>query len=356
MKIVNKVRLLEFKSYVLKTVFEKPKAGTSSLPPVQEEPSSSTSHAPTEGAQPVEVKPPEEESQLPEAEEGDPEIEEILEGVGEEQSIIDTMDADANELRQRRLAFYNVLGNRNEEPTTSSASQSQEPSAPPEEKVHSGTDNRNTGSSTYSTNNGENHTGGITIKLKYINDDLKLVDGRLDEMLGEFKRRHFQPELSQNKLVRLIFNGQVLQPDTQTLKSCGLFHNCVVHCLVHQKKQQQTQGETSGGSRAEGYSFQNTGGLPHMNNNNQNRDWDLGNFLFAFISFILLAAWYFRYVYAHLYTLTATVGLILITGIFTIMLVGFYFPEDENIPNPTIRIARERLPTQTTTSATAQQQ
>lgn len=29
---------------------------------------------------------------------------------------------------------------------------------------------------------------GITIKLKYLNDDLKLVDGKLDELLGDFKK------------------------------------------------------------------------------------------------------------------------------------------------------------------------
>lgn len=28
----------------------------------------------------------------------------------------------------------------------------------------------------------------IRIKLKYLNDDLKLVDGRLEEPLGDFKR------------------------------------------------------------------------------------------------------------------------------------------------------------------------
>lgn len=29
---------------------------------------------------------------------------------------------------------------------------------------------------------------GITIKLKYINDELKLVEGKLDELLGDFKK------------------------------------------------------------------------------------------------------------------------------------------------------------------------
>lgn len=103
-------------------------------------------------------------------------------------------------------------------------------------------------------------------------------------------RRHFQLELSANKLVRLIFNGQVLQPDTQTLASCGLFDNCVVHCLIHQKRSQTTE-PTVHESRREGYSFPNQNGTQNLNNN---REWDLGNFLFAFISFILLAAWYFR--------------------------------------------------------------
>lgn len=103
-------------------------------------------------------------------------------------------------------------------------------------------------------------------------------------------RRHFQPELSANKLVRLIFNGQVLQPDTQTLASCGLFDNCVVHCLIHQKRTTITE-PTVNESRREGYSFPNQNAMPNLNNN---REWDLGNFLFAFVSLILLAAWYFR--------------------------------------------------------------
>lgn len=36
--------------------------------------------------------------------------------------------------------------------------------------------------------NKSNENDGITIKLKYINDDLKLVDGKLNELLGDFKR------------------------------------------------------------------------------------------------------------------------------------------------------------------------
>lgn len=49
------------------------------------------------------------------------------------------------------------------------------------------------------------------IKIKYLNDDLKLVEGKPSQTIGDFKRKHFVPELAANKLVRLVFNGQVRQ-------------------------------------------------------------------------------------------------------------------------------------------------
>lgn len=272
-----------------------------------------------------------------------------------EQNIIDTMDADANIVRQRRLAFYGTFTNDhqhgstsshstlpNQNPQTASGAPSEElkPSAPPSEEC--APPSKDSAPPVEHVDGGINT--GITIKLKYINDDLKLVDGHLNESLEEFKKRHFFPELSANKIIRLIFNGQVLQPDSQTLKNCGLFDNCVVHCLIHQKRNPPTDPNVTE-SRREGYSFPSPSGLSN-NNNNQNREWDLGNFLFAFISLILLAAWYFRYVYAHLYTVTATVGLILITGIFTIVLVGMYFPDNEQSPTITFHL-RERATQQT---------
>ncbi|KAG7213529.1 hypothetical protein KM043_002791 [Ampulex compressa] len=85
----------------------------------------------------------------------------------------------------------------------------------------------------------------ISIKLKFINDDQKVVTGSLKEMLGDFKRRHFEIELAAQKLVRLVFNGRVLQPDSQTLERCGLSNNCVVHCLVHQPRPTPTSPQSS---------------------------------------------------------------------------------------------------------------
>lgn len=291
----------------------------------------------------------------------EPRIENRLNNIEEveERDIIETMDADTqNILRLRRLAHFegssgSVSGSNLEEhlPETSrtidSASnteftQSEEVKAKfsNDTEVVQGVQKSSIGD-----------VASITIKLKFINDDIRIVDGRLDELLGDFKKRHFEQETNTNKIVRLIFNGQVLKQDRFTLQSCGLFDNCVVHCLIHQKRpsaiENQSQ-ETANASNADLFRDNPFVGVTNLNNNNQGIDWDLGNFLFALVSFILLAAWYFRYVYAHLYTVTATVGLIIITGVFSIVLVGTYFPDTE-IPdsNTRIRIARaERIEAQ----------
>lgn len=40
-----------------------------------------------------------------------------------------------------------------------------------------------------------------------------------------------------------------------------------------------------------------------------------------------------RYVYAHLYTVTATIALVAVTGIFTVVMIGMYFPDHERVPS-----------------------
>ncbi|XP_061384475.1 uncharacterized protein B0303.4-like isoform X3 [Danaus plexippus] len=100
--------------------------------------------------------------------------------------------------------------------------------------------------------NGEQETAGtsvddtpgesrILIKLKYLNDTLKEVEGSLDEPLKDFKRRHFAEELCSERVVRLIFRGRVLGDEAATLRACGLHHRAVVHCLVHPKRQRPAQ-------------------------------------------------------------------------------------------------------------------
>lgn len=169
----------------------------------------------------------------------------------------------------------------------------------------------------------------IRIKLKYLNDDSKLVEGNLNEGIGEFKKRNFTIELTAKKLVRLVFNGHVLQPDSKTLAACGLFDNCVVHCLIHNPKPQASTGDGTGtGTEADDGTTERGGygagtglaGDPTVSDNHMR----YGTYFIYIGTLIFTAAisycWYCRYHYGHLFNLNSTIGLIVTTTIFLIMM------------------------------------
>jgi len=175
----------------------------------------------------------------------------------------------------------------------------------------------------------------ITIKLKFMNDDQKVVTGSLKEMLGDFKRRHFQMELEARKAVRLVFNGRVLQPDTQTLEQCGLFNDCVVHCWVHQPRPSAAvPSSTLDNSSSIYFNSQPFSDLPTgAGISSIHNDWDLSRLLVSLLTIILGLAWYSRYHYAQLFTATTTLALYALTAIFAVSLFSNFFPDPDNIRN-----------------------
>ncbi|XP_049842503.1 transmembrane and ubiquitin-like domain-containing protein 1 isoform X2 [Schistocerca gregaria] len=222
-----------------------------------------------------------------------------------------------NTLRRRRLAFFQSRQVTLLEPNATS-DVVVEASAPPAEEASSAADDAG---------------DCIRIRLKYLNDDQKLVDGKLNERLGDFKRRHFASELSADKLVRLIFNGQVLGSDSETLRQLGLFDNCVVHCLVHTPRPGSTgMGSSSQlqsslrGSLTLGGSDAGVGGAVGTEGG---REWDLGNVLFASLSLALGVAWYCRLQYAQLFSVTTTVALVGLTGVVAFTVLGTYIPDQD---------------------------
>jgi transmembrane and ubiquitin-like domain-containing protein len=52
--------------------------------------------------------------------------------------------------------------------------------------------------------------GSIRIRLKYLNDEQKLVQGRLTEALGDFKRYFYLFRSELEKKLNLIFTGDIL--------------------------------------------------------------------------------------------------------------------------------------------------
>ncbi|XP_053680474.1 uncharacterized protein LOC128731383 [Anopheles nili] len=200
-------------------------------------------------------------------------------------------------------------------------------------------------------------TKPIRIKLKYLNDDSKLVEGNLNEGIGEFKRRNFTLELAAQKLVRLVFNGHVLQPDNKTLAACGLFDNCVVHCLIHNQKSSLNGGVGGNDRPLEGATGDHPNSASGANSGMDSRDGTdtdrasdrrgtdadtrsggtrYGTYFIYIgtltVTAVILYGWYCRFHYGHLFNLNSTIGLIVTTTTFLIMMPTIILA-DSNTPN-----------------------
>ena len=131
------------------------------------------------------------------------------------------------------------------------------------------------------------------------------------ENVGQFKRRNFSDELSNNKNVRLIFNGQVLRDETSSLRSCGIFDKCVVHCLIHQSSQQQQQQQQQQSNS--------------LHNNNQHRDLDLSSYFIPILGIALACLWYFAVAYTAYFNFLSTTALIGLTSLYFLSVYGTHF-------------------------------
>ncbi|KAM3967078.1 uncharacterized protein ACR2FA_011929 isoform 1-T2 [Aphomia sociella] len=161
----------------------------------------------------------------------------------------------------------------------------------------------------------------ILIKLKYLNDTLKEVEGNLDELLKDFKWRHFATELSAECRVRLIFNGRVLVDDAATLRACGLHDRAVVHCLVHPKRaNNQQRGIPEEATVNATHELITEGVQP-------DRPWDLENILMTLVSVALTVVWFFRCEYSNMFTASASVALFGLTVFYSVAIFGLYFSD-----------------------------
>ena len=117
-------------------------------------------------------------------------------------------------------------------------------------------------------------------------------------------RRHFATELANNKLVRLIFNGQVLD-DTRTLLQYNVVNDTTIHALIT-----DSATPTNQTSQPDVVVF------------------NAGVLMVPLFIIILGLLWYLRYEYPALFNLTSTVSLASIT------LVFFFCIFTQNRPPP----------------------
>lgn len=143
----------------------------------------------------------------------------------------------------------------------------------------------------------------INKRLKYLNDTETLTRGYLHETIGEFKRRHFNTELSQGKKIVMIFSSRILNNDELTIGGCGIFDYCVVHLLIRPFSPVTTPGPMG-----------------------QPVTW---RYLLTSWGMILGGLWYSRYFYGQMFSGRTTVGLLVISSLYLGCLVSFLLPELE---------------------------
>lgn len=129
--------------------------------------------------------------------------------------------------------------------------------------------------------------------------------------------------MANNKTVRLIFNGQVLSPDTKTLRACGLFDDCVVHCLVRNTPPPPPPPQTpAAAGTAAGGPLPSFGDVADAavaaatagdNDAPTERCFNVVYLVVLTILVSLLSVWYMYIQYAHMFTTQSNVGLILLT-------------------------------------------
>lgn len=137
--------------------------------------------------------------------------------------------------------------------------------------------------------------------------------------------------MSENKTVRLIFNGRVLDNDGKTLRDFGIFDQCVVHCLIVNRQQNQDQSRNSSSDMSSGRGNSGQQGGPAQGNMRRVGLPEPGMFFIAFIGIFLIFLWFICLHFGqHLFTQSAVVSLTVLTAIFLIGIVACYLPLPAN--------------------------
>ncbi|KAE9556192.1 hypothetical protein FO519_000531 [Halicephalobus sp. NKZ332] len=79
----------------------------------------------------------------------------------------------------------------------------------------------------------------MTIRLKHLDDSVINAVIPNDATVGDLKRAHYAEKIAANRVIRFIFQGQLLRNDTRTLASYGVNDNAVIHVHVGQTAYRQ---------------------------------------------------------------------------------------------------------------------
>ncbi|XP_065566738.1 transmembrane and ubiquitin-like domain-containing protein 1 [Artemia franciscana] len=169
--------------------------------------------------------------------------------------------------------------------------------------------------------------GEITVKVRFLDDTLKIVKARKTLSVRDFKILHFPEASDSTKIVKLIFNGKVLSNDAQTLGDCRVFDNCVLHCLIHQNNNVQDNSNLVNNPEVSSTNEAERPGLRHLYRNvrrNAELDVDMGHLLMPFLVALMSALWLTCYFSPESFDFMGLVLLFTISIIFLFISCIFY--------------------------------
>uniref|UniRef100_A0A8C9YWP0 Transmembrane and ubiquitin-like domain-containing protein 1 n=1 Tax=Sander lucioperca TaxID=283035 RepID=A0A8C9YWP0_SANLU len=134
----------------------------------------------------------------------------------------------------------------------------------------------------------------MVVRLKFLNDTETTAQVKPQDTIGYIKRTYFSGREQQ---VRLIYQGQLLQDDGQTLASLNLAHNCVLHCHI---------------SAATGAGVHGTVAL------------NVGSLMVPVLVLMLSVLWYCQIQYRQFFTAPATASLVGVTIFLSLVAFGVY--------------------------------
>ncbi|XP_070800490.1 transmembrane and ubiquitin-like domain-containing protein 1 [Pituophis catenifer annectens] len=145
----------------------------------------------------------------------------------------------------------------------------------------------------------------FVLRLKFLNETERLARVRPRDTVGALKRLYFP---GQEQLVRLIYQGQLLRDDAQTLAALHLTNNSVLHCHV---AQHQPPPAT-------------TNAAPRTDAEAAHTALNVGSLMMPLLVLMLATLWYFQLQHRHVFTATATTCLAGLTLVFSFVAFAVY--------------------------------
>ncbi|XP_074543983.1 transmembrane and ubiquitin-like domain-containing protein 1 [Halichoeres trimaculatus] len=142
----------------------------------------------------------------------------------------------------------------------------------------------------------------MVLRLKFLNDTERTAQVQPQDTIGYIKRTYFA---GQEQQVRLIYQGQLLQDDAQTLASLNLVHNCVLHCHISQHAGRAAAGGPRPADQVQ----------VALN---------VGSLMVPLLVLMLSVLWYCQIQYRQFFTAPATASLVGVTIFLSLVAFGVY--------------------------------